>query len=286
MPNVLQDLVINRVDLVDEGANSAAFVELFKRKETNGQMNTKEILSKMKPEHAAVLQQDFDSINDELAKARESQADVEAQLSTANEELAKAKEDLATAEEELAKAKAENDVLKAKECSCDGEADDKGVCKACGKVKKGLGFDETEVLKSMPESARAAFIKMREQKEAAEEQVRKAAEDKAHEEAVAKAASMKALPIEQEELVGIIKSCPASVVDLLKSANDAIEAAVLDEVGKGKPSASTDADAWNKIEAKADEIAKRDSVTKQKAIATAIKENPDLYREYLNGGAK
>ena len=34
MPYELKDLVIDRVDLVDEGANSAAFIELYKRKET------------------------------------------------------------------------------------------------------------------------------------------------------------------------------------------------------------------------------------------------------------
>ena len=33
MPYLLEDLVITRVDLVDEGANSAAFIELYKRKE-------------------------------------------------------------------------------------------------------------------------------------------------------------------------------------------------------------------------------------------------------------
>ena len=54
MPNILTDLIIDRVDLVDEGANSAAFVELFKRKEQGNPMELSEILSKMKPEHAGV----------------------------------------------------------------------------------------------------------------------------------------------------------------------------------------------------------------------------------------
>ena len=30
MPYILDDLVIDRVDFVDEGANSAAFIEVFK----------------------------------------------------------------------------------------------------------------------------------------------------------------------------------------------------------------------------------------------------------------
>ena len=40
MPYLLEDLVIERIDLVDEGANSAAFIEIYKRKE---QSNTMEI---------------------------------------------------------------------------------------------------------------------------------------------------------------------------------------------------------------------------------------------------
>ena len=103
-------------------------------------------------------------------------------------------------------------------------------------------------------------------------------------EAVAKAAELKALPIESEKLVGVLKSCSADMVDVLTTINAAIEGTVLDEVGKSN-AGSNGADAWSKIEAKADEIAKRDSVTKQKAVSIAIKENPELYKEYLQGGA-
>ena len=103
-------------------------------------------------------------------------------------------------------------------------------------------------------------------------------------EAVAKAAELKALPIGTEKLVGVLKSCSADMVDVLTTINAAIEGTVLDEVGKSNAD-SKGADAWSKIEAKADEIAKRDSVTKQKAVSIAIKENPELYKEYLQGGA-
>ena len=158
------------------------------------------------------------------------------------------------------------------------------MCKVCGKPKKKAAFDEEETLKSMPAAARAVFIKMRTQKEAAEEEVRKAKDAEKQAEAVAKAAELKALPIETEKLVGVLKSCSADMVDVLTTINAAIEGTVLDEVGKSN-AGSKGADAWSKIEAKADEIAKRDSVTKQKAVSIAIKENPELYKEYLQGGA-
>lgn len=280
MPYELKDLVIDRVDFVDEGANSAAFIELYKRKETREPMELTEILSKMKPEHAEVIQAAFNAKDEALSKA--------------NTDLTDSATALAAANEALANANAELETLKAKsaDCVCDGEADESGACKACGKPKKAASFDETETLKSMPEAARAMFEKMRMQKEAAEAEVRKAAEREADAAAIAKAASLKAIPVEQEKLVGILKSCTPEVADLLTTINSAIEASVLPEVGKNAGNgASTSAlttsdEAWSKLEAKAADIAKRDSVTIEKAMSIALDENPELYREYLNGGAK
>lgn len=273
----LLDLVIDRVDLVDEGANSAAFIELYKRKETCESMNYEEILSKMKPEHASVIEQKVNDADASIEKMRND-------LDEANRTITGKDAELAAVNEELAKAKSEIEVLKSTECTCDGEADDKGMCKSCGKLKK--QFDETETLKSMPEAAREMFLKMRAQKEAAEEMVRKAAEEKAENEAIAKAASLKAIPVAQEKLVGIIKGASEEVVELLTTINNAIENTVLDEVGKnkGNGAALNEQDAWSQLEAKAGEIAKRDNVTVEKAMGTAISENPELYREYLNGG--
>lgn len=287
MPYLLEDLVVDRVDLVDEGANSAAFIELYKRKERSATMDIKEILSKMKPEHSVVIQAELDKLSGEVTKAKEDLATVTTECSTAKQDLEKAKEDLKAANEGKEKAESELEALKAKEseeCECDGEADENGMCKVCGKPKKKAAFDEEETLKSMPAAARAMFIKMRTQKEAAEEEVRKAKDAEAQAGAVAKAVELKALPIETDKLVGVLKNCSAEMVDVLTTINAAIEGTVLDEVGKSNPG-SKGADAWAKIEAKADEIAKRDSVTKQKAVSIAIKENPELYKEYLQGGA-
>lgn len=287
MPYLLEDLVVDRVDLVDEGANSAAFIELYKRKEQSANMDIKEILSKMKPEHSAVIQAELDKLSGDVTKAKENLAAVTTERDTATQYLEKAKEDLKAANEGKEKAESELKTLKAKqsdECTCDGEADENGMCKVCGKPKKKAAFDEEETLKSMPAAARAMFIKMRTQKEAAEEEVRKAKDAEKQAEAVAKAAELKALPIETEKLVGVLKNCSADMVDVLTTINAAIEGTVLDEVGKGN-AGSNGADAWTKIEAKADDIAKRDNVTKQKAVSIAIKENPELYKEYLQGGA-
>lgn len=254
MPYLLKDLVLDRVDLVDEGANSEASIELYKRKEYT--MNFEEILSKMKPEHAAVIQA-------EIAKSTSVQADA-TQIETLTAELTKAKEDLAAAEEALARATEEKP---ADEEDCE---------------KKG-GFDEEETLKSMPAELREYVTKMRIQKETAEAELIKAKEAEKNSEAIAKAAELKSLPIETSKLVDVLKRCDSEMVDVLTAINTAIDSTVLKEVGGTAINKSTDA--WAKIEKKAQEIAERDAVTVAKATSTVIKENPELYKEYLEGGA-
>lgn len=279
MSYMLEDLMINRVDLVNEGANSEAFIELYKRKEQS-RMNVSEIISKLKPEHAKVIQEALDAAEADVKKAKDDAADLKATLEAKETEL-----------EALKKAKCGEE----QECECDGEEDDEGLCKVCGKPKKKTaktksgvnGLDEAEVIKSMPEAARDLYNQLKAQKEAAEELVRKNAEDQKQAEAVAKAATLKALPVAQESLVEVIKSASPEMLEVLTSINAAIEGTVLDEVGKsaGNGAGTAEADPWAAIEKKADEIAARDSVTKQRAITMVIKENPELYREYLNGGA-
>jgi len=265
MPYLLEDLVITRVDLVDEGANSAAFIELYKRKERSDKMELKDIIAKMNPEHAAVVQAEIDNLSSEVAKAKESVTALTIERDSAKEALEKAMGDLKTANEELAKAKAELEALKANDAAS----------------------NEEDIIKAMPEEARALYIKMKAQKEAAEEAIRKAKEAEAQATAIAKAAELKAIPIEQDKLVGILKGASPELLEVLTAINSAIESTVLGEVGKRSPgqASSSSEEAWAKIEAKAAEIAKAKGISKAKAISQAVEENPDLYKEYLQGGA-
>lgn len=256
MPYILEDLVVDRVDLVDEGANSAAFIELFKRKE-HCKMDINEILSKMKPEHASVIQGALDTAAADLKKSNDERDEAINERDEARRERDEASDELKQTKEELEATKANNNAA---------------------------AFDETETIKSMPAEVRSVFEKMKLQKETAEEELRKSKEAEKTAEAISKAKELKAIPYEQDKLVDIIKNADPAVLDLLAVVNAAIEGTVLDEVGKSATGTSS-ADAWAKIENKADEIAKRDSITKAKAISVAIKENPDLYKEYLKGGA-
>ena len=251
VPNLLMDLVVDRVDLVDEGANSAAFIKLYKRKERDATMDFNEIIAKLKPEHAEVIQE-------EIAKAK---AEVPEEIA---KELSDTKEKLETTESELTKMK--EDVNKAKE-----PAEEENF---------------EEVIKSLDPAVQKVFKSLQTQKEAAEQIAKQLSEQKEEEEAIAKAKSLKALPVEEEKLVQVVKGISDDVYEILKSAAKVLEESdIFEEVGKGKGDAGS-IDAWSRIEKKAREVAKRDGITIEKAIGVVINENPELYKEYLSGGAK
>ena len=275
MPYLLQDLVIDRVDVVEEGACSAAFIEICKRKEKANIMTFEEIIAKMKPEHA-------DVIKAELKKSTDKVAELTGQVETLNADVQKANTALTDAQGALSQAQEDLKVEKAK---------NEELSKACGGKKKtskaGCGScdeeDEEEVIKSMPEAAQALFKTMKAQKEAAEEEIRKAKDAELTAQAVAKAKTMKSLPIEENALVDILKSADEAVVNLLSATAAAIDGTVLTEVGKSAPKGPNDA--WATIEAEASKIAKERNITEQKAVSVVIKEKPELYKQYLEGGA-
>ena len=298
MLTLLENLVIDRVDLCDEGANSEAFIELFKRKEHGG-MDLQEIISKMKPEHAKVVKDAFDASEASLKEA------------TGNIDALTKERDKALADiEELKKKLDEKHPAgcTCKECSAKKTNDEKSDkpmkpsnpdnpmdeededSEEAIKDKKSSGnasFDQTETFKSLSKEVQDYISTIREQKEAAEAELRKSREEAAEAEAVAKAQSLKAIPFDQDKLVNIIKNATPDLLDLLNVVNSAIEGTVLGEVGKtaASTSDSSSADAWSKIDAKATELAKSSNISKAKAVSEVIRNNPDLYREYLEGGA-
>lgn len=279
MPNLIIDLIVDRVDLVEEGANSAAFIELYKRKEPKP-MTVEEILQELSPEHAEVLKT-------KITAGEQAETD-----------LAKAKEDLVQATADLDKAKqAAEDAERKLPCECEGEADENGVCKECGRTKQakskdGMAFDETETMKSLPKEVREYLEVAKTRAEAAETELRKARQQKIEDDAITKAASLKSIPVDQKVLVSVLKTASKEVVEVLEAANKAIDTTVLNEVGKaahaGTFTAGDSNAAWNKIEAEADKLVKSadGKVTKAKAIARIIKEQPELYKQYLDGGAE
>lgn len=248
MAQLLVDLMIDRVDLVDEGANSEAFIKLYKRR--NKEMTFEELLKSL-PEEQATL------INDEMKKVDEAKLE---------EYMAKAKLE-AEAEIATIKAEAEAEIAKAKE-------------EAISKSKT----EETpeDIIKSLDPAVQAIFKSLEEKKIAAETIAKQLKEDQEKEETIAKAKELKALPVDESKLFDIAKAATPEIYEVLKSVSKALEDS---EIFKEKGNNSKgDVDAWSKIEKAAATVAERDGITKAKAIAVVMKEQPELYKEYLKGG--
>lgn len=67
--------------------------------------------------------------------------------------------------------------------------------------------------------------------------------------------------------------------NLLKSAQERIDAANIDDITGEKGEDANDP--LKKLEDKAEEISKRDDVSKEKAFTKALEQYPELYREYI-----
>lgn len=263
MATELKSLKIDRVDLVPEGANSAAFVILYKGKELKN-VDFEELMQKMKPEYATVINEHIDSLAKSKSETVEALAKANATIETLQEDLTKAKQEKEAAEDEAKKA-----------------------------AEGTTSFDEDEQLaksiEGLDPSVREYFDRINKQREAAEEIAKAALAKEKHAEAEAKAEELKALPVEKSKLVDFIeKSKDVESIDMLSAIAKGIEATVLTEVGKGAAGASfevTSDDAWGKIESEAASIAKARNISKEAAVAVVISEQPSLYKAYLEGGA-
>lgn len=256
------DLSVDRVDLVSEGANSAAMIKIFKSKNEGGTaMNYEEILASLKPEHRTVIEAEFKKVS-KLPEDVQAKVDGYDQMST---DLAKAKEDLAQVQNDLEEEKKKN---------------------AEGDVAKGKP-DMEEVIKGLDPAVQEVFKSLKAQKEAAEAVVKEAQKEKAHNEAVAKAKDLKALPVDEATLVDVIeKGVSTEIMNIFTAVAKALDDSDLfKSKGSDAGNSNTSTDSWAKIEAKASEIAKARNITVAKATDIAIKENPDLYKEYLENGA-
>lgn len=270
MSTLLTKLKIDRVDLVDEGADSAAFFEIYKRKELTTM--TEETKTEEVNETETNVNKSADEVDTET---KEEKVDKEAAFS---------------GEEQVSETvdKAMYDELMAKFHALESEATE--LRNAAVVRTEKAAFDEAEVLKSLSPEVQEYVAKMRIQKEAAEELLRKAKEAEAESAAIAKAKELSAIPADESTLVDVIKSADPKIVDLLTTINNAIEATVLTEVGKNKGESgeaiATGDDAWDKIVSFAKNIQEERKISKEKAIAVTIEENPDLYANYIKQGGK
>lgn len=260
-PTKLKDLKIDRVDLVDKGANPDAHIVLYKSEGGNPIMNFEELLKSLSEE-----QQEL--IKSELGKAAEQTKEDVAKAATEQEELLKAKDDMIAELE--AKMKEKEEAMK----------------------KRDDSQEEEDIFKGLSPVLKAQFEDVQKRAAAAEAVVKALEEEKLTKQYEEVAKSFDKLPINANEVGSIFKSLAKSdqamynkLETLFKSFNEMVSKGDLfKELGSGKPG-GTAQKPWDVIKSKADEMVTKGegSVSKEQAIAAVLKEHPELYNDYVKG---
>lgn len=244
----LKDVTYTRVDLVKEGANSMAHIMLAKNR-GGKTMTLEEILKGLKPEFAEIVR-----------KA----------LSDKDEAIAKAVAD------------AEQAVAKAKTAETSNQSDE-------------------EVLKSIQDPAVRRLMETQIAKtRMAEEAVLKAREAQEESEAIAKAKEVPNLGADEAKMAEVYKKLNrvdsalcSDVFGIFKAASTLITdggSDVFKTVGTSAGAAAGSAasvsgtadEIWGMIEKAADAITKSSDMTRASAIKKACRDNPELYKAYLD----
>lgn len=251
-------LIVDRVDLVDLGANDDSFIRVFKGRNVK-ELTFEEVLKSLPEDQRKLVETKLTDVTKSKDTAEESLAKEVEKAKTAEKEAKEAKEALAKSKEELEKAK-----------KSAAEPSDEP--------------SEEEVLKSMPEFMRERFISQKKQLELAEEMTRQSMEREAELKAVQKAKDLKALPLTDDELTTIAKSVDDDTFNILSAlAKNIGESDAFTDIGKSRgPKADSTGD-FSIIEKRATEIATAKGISHAHAIREVVENNPELYKQYLGG---
>ena len=287
MAKKLTNLKITKVSLVDEGACSAAHITLFKQKKGGSEMTFEEMMESLSEEQQAIIKAKFDAQNEELEKAKE-------ECSEKEQELEEAKKAFSEKEEELEKVKQEKKDLETKASETEEEEEEEEADLAVeadsedGVTKAKKELTEEEILKNVDPAVREMIQKAKSEAEVHKQAVLKMKEEKEIAEVTEIAKSLSGVGTEETQMVSMLRKAKsldvelyAEVLKALQVANNIIaDSELLKE--KGQSFAGNDVDAWSKVDAKADEIAKTRGVSKAKATNIVIDEFPELYQAYLD----
>ena len=248
-------------------------------------MTFEEMMESLSEEQQAIIKAKFDAQNEELEKAKE-------ECSEKEQELEEAKKAFSEKEEELEKVKQEKKDLETKASETEEEeAEDDLAVEADsedGVTKAKKELTEEEILKNVDPAVREMIQKAKSEAEVHKQAVLKMKEEKEIAEVTEIAKSLSGVGTEETQLVSMLKKAKSvdvefynEVLKTLQVANNIIaDSELLKE--KGQSFAGNDVDAWSKVDAKADEIAKARNVSKAKATNIVIDEFPELYQAYLD----
>ena len=220
----------------------------------------------------------FEEIMESLSE--EQQAIIKAKLDEQNAELTKAKEECSQKEQDLEKAEQEKRDLETKVSELEGEVE-------TAKEKQQEPSEE-EILKNVDPAVREMIQKAKSEAELHKQAILKMKEESETAELKEIAKSLSGVGTEETQMVSMLRKAKSldgelytEVLKALQVANNIIaDSELLKE--KGQSFAGNDVDAWSKVDAKANEIAKTRGVSKAKATNIVIDEFPQLYQAYLD----
>lgn len=275
MAKKLTNLKITKVSLVDEGACSAAHITLFKQKKGGSEMTFEEMMESLSEEQQAIIKAKFDAQNEELEEAKKAFSEKEEELEKVKQEKKDLETKASETEEEEEEDEEEDDL------AIEANSED-GVTKAKEELT------EEEILKNVDPAVREMIQKAKSEAEVHKQALIKMKEEKEVAQLTEIAKSINNVGTEEAQLVSMLKKAKSvdvefynEVLKTLQVANNIIaDSELLKE--KGQSFAGNDVDAWSKVDAKADEIAKARNVSKAKATNIVIDEFPELYQAYLD----
>ena len=275
MAKKLTNLKITKVSLVDEGACSAAHITLFKQKKGGSEMTFEEMMESLSEEQQAIIKAKFDAQNEELEEAKKAFSEKEEELEKVKQEKKDLETKASETEEEEDEEEQDDDL------ALESNSED-GVTKAKEELT------EEEILKNVDPAVREMIQKAKSEAEVHKQALIKMKEEKEVAQLTEIAKSINNVGTEETQLVSMLKKAKSvdvefynEVLKTLQVANNIIaDSELLKE--KGQSFAGNDVDAWSKVDAKADEIAKTRNVSKAKATNIVIDEFPELYQAYLD----
>ena len=275
MAKKLTNLKITKVSLVDEGACSAAHITLFKQKKGGSEMTFEEMMESLSEEQQAIIKAKFDAQNEELEEAKKAFSEKEEELEKVKQEKKDLETKASETEEEEEEDEEEDDL------AIEANSED-GVTKAKEELT------EEEILKNVDPAVKEMIQKAKSEAEVHKQALIKMKEEKEVAQLTEIAKSINNVGTEEAQLVSMLKKAKSvdvefynEVLKTLQVANNIIaDSELLKE--KGQSFDGNDVDAWSKVDAKADEIAKARNVSKAKATNIVIDEFPELYQAYLD----
>lgn len=287
MATLLQDMEIEEISLVDDGANPGAKVEIWKAKFSPCEGCKTGPMCKAKGQCMGEDGRMKKSAGDGQGSAGLSAA-MQQEIMMNLEELSAALEQAEAKLDTLEKANTEAQA-KVAELDAVVKAKDARITELEGTVAKARTPEDADeaFLKSLPEVAREAILKARKAEKDAVEQLAKSREEKDTAEAIAKAKGLNfgkpedVGPLLMRVAKGLTTKADADALEaLLKSAGEvASKSPLFKAVGSG---AAVEGDPDQLLKAKADEIRKaRPELTAEQAYDEAVQKNPELYSAYV-----